>query len=255
MLLETVHLTSKAAVMSLWRPAFWLVILGATVVCFLSGPFGTLEALPVGLRFIYWALIVVTSGLISIWVHAWIRTLQWYTLSKIALVSVIFGLIVVGLVVLFSLPLLHPIQRYPGHLEILAYSFPSAAITFFISVVLSRPRNMTSETEAIMTKRPDLFGRLEKHANARRILSLCAQDHYVEVTTEKGSELCLMRLKDAITEAEPEEGLQIHRSHWVAKSAVEKLETKGSSWQVRLTDGRVLIVSQSRLKELKAFLQ
>lgn len=135
------------------------------------------------------------------------------------------------------------------------YSFPSAAIIFFLSVVLSRPRIIASETEPIIAKRPDLFSRLEKHADAQRILSLCAQDHYVEVTTEKGSELCLMRLNDAISEAEPEEGLQIHRSHWVAKSAVEKLEIKGSSWQVRLTDGRVLIVSQSRLKELKAFLE
>ncbi len=70
-----------------------------------------------------------------------------------------------------------------------------------------------------------------------------------------GAELCLMRLNDAIAEAAPEEGLQIHRSHWVAKSAVEGLETKGGSGQVRLVDGRILSVSQSRLKEVNASLK
>jgi DNA-binding LytR/AlgR family response regulator len=61
-------------------------------------------------------------------------------------------------------------------------------------------------------------------------------------------------LNDAIAEAVPEVGLQIHRSHWVAKSAIKKVEIKGSSPSVRLTDGRVLKVSQSHLKELEAFL-
>lgn len=38
-------------------------------------------------------------------------------------------------------------------------------------------------------------------------------DHYGEVTTSEGAELPLMRLSDAIIEAAPVAGLQIHRSH------------------------------------------
>ncbi|NRA86182.1 MAG: LytTR family transcriptional regulator [Rhizobiales bacterium] len=249
---EIIRLTTRATVNSLRGYTFWVVISGVTVVCFLSGPFGTFEALPNGFRLIYWALIVFTTGLVSLWTHALIRTQQWTALSRIAFVSALFGLIVVGLVILLSLSLLPPIQKYPGHIKLFAYSFPSATIIFMFSVLFSR--SDTELADMLENVRPDLFNRLEKHPEARKILSLSAQDHYVEVTTEMGAELCLIRLNDAIAEAAPEEGFQIHRSHWVAKSAVEKLETNGSSGQVLLVDGRILNVSQSRLIEFKAFL-
>ena len=86
-------------------------------------------------------------------------------------------------------------------------------------------------------------------------MSLSAQDHYVEVTTELGAELCLLRLSDAIAQTTPEDGFQIHRSHWIAKSAIVELKTKGSTGHVRLTDGRTLNVSQSRLAEFKDYLE
>ena len=44
------------------------------------------------------------------------------------------------------------------------------------------------------------------------ILSLSAQDHYVEVTTDLGKELCFMRLEDAILEVAPEKGFRTHKS-------------------------------------------
>ncbi len=252
---ETIRLTNKAAVKSLRGLTFWIITCGVTAVCFLSGPFGTFEALPNGFRLIYWALIVFTSGLLSLWTHALIRIQQWASFSKIAFVSVIFGLLTAGLVILLSISLLPPIQKYPGHIELFSYSFPSATIIFLFTVLLSRVHEAAPDAEVMGDKRPDLFARLEKHPNAQRILSLCAQDHYVEITTEMGSELCLMRLNDAIAEAAPEEGLKIHRSHWVSKSAVEVLKTNGSSGQVHLVDGRILNVSQSRLKAANAFLR
>ena len=86
-------------------------------------------------------------------------------------------------------------------------------------------------------------------------MSLSAQDHYVEVTTELGAELCLLRLSDAIAQTAPEDGFQIHRSHWIAKSAIVEPKTKGSTGHVRLTDGRTLNVSQSRLADFKDYLE
>ena len=46
--------------------------------------------------------------------------------------------------------------------------------------------------------------------------------NYVEVWTERGTHLVLMRLSDAIRETAGENGLQIHRSHWVALGAVKR---------------------------------
>lgn len=241
-----------AAAESLMGPAFWLITAGVASICFLSGPFGTFDALPSGFRLIYWTLIALITGGLAVWIHSLIRTQNWTSIPKISSVSVVFGLMVVGVVFIISQSLLGPIQRYPGHLEIFIYSFPSATIIFFVSVLLDRSR--AKSPELTNGKRPDLIGRLTKHPNAQRILTLCAQDHYVEVTTELGSELCLIRLVDAIAEAAPEEGIQIHRSHWVAKSVIEKFVKKGSLSQVRLIDGKLLAVSQSRIAELEAYL-
>ena len=132
------------------------------------------------------------------------------------------------------------------------YSFPIATIIFALSVPLSRSRSKPHSSAK--AKRPVLLDRLEKYGNARKILSLSAQDHYVEVTTELGVELCLIRLNDAIIEAAPIEGFQIHRSHWVAKSVVKNLETKGSGGLVHLKGGETMNVSQSRLNDFRTYL-
>ena len=250
--MEILRITTETAARSLRNSTFWVINLGVIAVCYLSGPFGTLEALPSGIRLIYWALIVLTTSSLALWMHKLIQTMNWRSFFKISAVSLVFGLIVAGVVMLVSLTLLPSIQSYPGHLELLSYSFPSAVVIFFLSSLVVRSISMASHDTP--QERAALFERLEKHSDAQRILSLSAQDHYVEVTTELGTELCLIRLSDAISEAEPEEGFQIHRSHWVAKAAVKRLSNKGTSSQVILSDGRILSVSQSRLAGFKEFL-
>jgi len=242
--------TTMATISHLRGSPFWIVTSAVIIICFLSGPFGTFEALPNGFRLVYWALIVLSTSILALWAQMLIKVRNWTAPIIIVLVSAVFGLFAALLVILLSLTLLPPIQSYPGHIALFGYSFPSAMIVFLFSALLSRADASAPKT----SQRPSLFARLEKHPNAQQILSLSAQDHYVEVITELGSELCLIRLNDAIAETKPLEGFQIHRSHWVAKSAVEKLEVKGSSGQVRLHDGRALKVSQSRLTEFRAFL-
>lgn len=231
---------------------FWIVITAVTLICFLSGPFGTLEALPNGFRLIYWALCVVSTGLLGLWVRALIRSQDLQGMFIILSVSIVFGLCASGLIIFLNLTMLNPIQNSPSVVETFGYSFPTATVIFFVLEFIDTFTSAPSPSTP--TKFPALMKRLEKHSDACQILALCAQDHYVEVITDKGSELCLLRLNVAITEAVPEEGLQIHRSHWVAKSAIETAEFKGASPQVRLINGRVLNISQSRLKEFEVFI-
>ena len=251
--MATWRMITKTAAGSLQNATFWVINFGVIIVCFLSGPFGTFESLPDGFRLIYWGSIVLTANLLAVWMGELIRARNWVALSKIAAVSIVFGMFVAGLVILISLSLLQPIQKYPGHIALLSYSFPSAAVIFFLSSLVMRSKFMPGkETDQ---KRPPLLSRLEKYPDAEKILSLSAQDHYVEVTTELGAELCLLRLSDAIAQTAPEDGFQIHRSHWIAKSAIVELKTKGSTGHVRLTDGRTLNVSQSRLADFKDYLE
>ena len=58
------------------------------------------------------------------------------------------------------------------------------------------------------------------HGTRGKLLHLAVADHPVDVTTDRGHALVLIRLSDAIAETAPTPGLQVHRSHWVALDAV-----------------------------------
>lgn len=84
-----------------------------------------------------------------------------------------------------------------------------------------------------------------------RILCLEMEDHYVRVHTDRGSALLLMRLSDAITEAHPVQGRQVHRSWWVSDGAVEGFERVGRVGAVRLSNGARAPVSQRYLRSVE----
>ena len=65
------------------------------------------------------------------------------------------------------------------------------------------------------------------------ILALEAEDHYVRIHTDQGSQLILMRIADAIAEMGSVEGARTHRSWWVARAAVK---------QSRRADGRATLI-------------
>ena len=49
----------------------------------------------------------------------------------------------------------------------------------------------------------------------QKLVRMQSADHYVEVHTERGAKLLLMRLSDATQILETFDGAQVHRSHWV----------------------------------------
>lgn len=77
------------------------------------------------------------------------------------------------------------------------------------------------------------------------LIALTVRDHYVEVTTTTGSTSLLMRLSDAIAEAEPVEGVQVHRSHWVAWDAVDRVEREAGKLMLVLRTGQKVPVSRA----------
>ena len=84
-----------------------------------------------------------------------------------------------------------------------------------------------------------------------RLLCLEMEDHYVRVHTDRGSALVLMRLSDAINEAQPVQGRQVHRSWWVSDEAVEGFERNGRTGAVRLVNGARAPVSQRYLRSVE----
>jgi hypothetical protein len=98
---------------------------------------------------------------------------------------------------------------------------------------------------------PRFFDRLPPHLG-RELLALEMEDHYVRAHTTVGSELVLMRMRDAVAELEGVEGLQIHRSWWVAREAVERAVQDGRNLRLRLRNGLEAPVARNSVPALRA---
>ncbi|MEM9085972.1 MAG: LytTR family transcriptional regulator DNA-binding domain-containing protein [Pseudomonadota bacterium] len=81
-------------------------------------------------------------------------------------------------------------------------------------------------------ERPLLLGRLTAGLQSARLLALKSEGHYLKVFTDQGSELILMRLKDALAETGPVEGMQVHRSWWLARR--EGIERRNRDGRIEL---------------------
>jgi len=78
--------------------------------------------------------------------------------------------------------------------------------------------------------------RLPVKYHTAKLYAVSAEDHYLRVHTNLGEELILMRLADALRELVGANGLQTHRSWWVAKDGVADTEK---------ADGKLLLVLKS----------
>jgi hypothetical protein len=86
----------------------------------------------------------------------------------------------------------------------------------------------------------------------REVLCLQMEDHYVRVHTLKGSDLVLIPLKQAMAELADLEGLQVHRSWWVARGAVVGSTSDGRNLKLRLSNGMEVPVSRASIARLRA---
>ena len=73
-----------------------------------------------------------------------------------------------------------------------------------------------------------------------------AQDHYLNVVTDWGSALILMRLSEAAEALEGFAGLQVHRSHWIAVEAVRAHRRETGRDILVMRDGTEVPVARGR---------
>ena len=83
------------------------------------------------------------------------------------------------------------------------------------------------------------------------LIALEMEDHYVRAHTALGSELVLMRMRDAVAELDGIAGEQVHRSWWVARGAVADVKRDGRNVRLVLDNGIEAPVSRANLSTLK----
>lgn len=86
----------------------------------------------------------------------------------------------------------------------------------------------------------------------REILCLAMEDHYVRVHTPLGAELLLMPMARAVAGLSGIEGMRVHRSWWVARAAVTRIDGPARSMRLHLANGMMVPVARRAVAELRA---
>ncbi len=248
------QLTLREMQMLLGERRLWIAF-GAIVALFVfTGPFGTFDQLGFAERLGFWLTIHAATWLIALagiaLVSAWHgegnRIGLPQTVIGCCLASPFIGLAVeiikavfLGIQLTLTGVLWQAIQTLPVAIVIglVAYFF------FQSGSAADKPRVPGAPVNRLMLRLPP-----EKRG---RLLHMSMQDHYVEVVTDKGSELLLLRLADAIAEAGDAAGQQIHRSHWVERNAVASVDRTDGKVSVLTTAGARLPVSRTYVPALK----
>lgn len=235
----------------------WTALAGASILLGIVGPFGTYDQLPLAARLAYWTAVVVSTYLTGfVMVHFAVHMLFGEDRGGVVgygVAGALAGIPVAGLVALFNRFVFGATSSF-GFVTALPYVVATAALVSALVAFIMHKATAEPAAAAETPRPPPRPRLLDRLPNEKRgqLSHLSMQDHYVEVHTDRGSELVLMRLSDAIAETQGVEGLRIHRSHWVARAAVEGVERREGKLLLRLRGGARLPVSRSYSEAVRA---
>lgn len=98
-----------------------------------------------------------------------------------------------------------------------------------------------------------LRSRLSLRLRTATIWAVEAEDHYLRVHTSAGNELVLMRLADALVELADVDGVQTHRSWWVARDGLADAERRDGRLVLKLKTGGEAPVSRTYQQAVRAW--
>ncbi len=238
----------------------------------LMGPFGTYP-MPTGIRLIYWVGFILVGYLIfrpisfvADWISdvsaapGWMATIMSTAVASFPL-TILIALAIGGFRVTGNAMLL-------DGFGLLYLQVAAIGIGIFLLMRLlfgAEPDGVTpppaalkgqpspsSSPDAPQTPPEYLLHKRLPLSFAGPVAALGVEDHYVRVFGEGGdSEMLLMRLSDAIAEMDGADGLQVHRSWWVARRAVEGFERDGRQVTLLLASGLKVPVSRSNVSAVR----
>ena len=230
------------------------VAIGAAIVLALTGAFGT-NIVPLWLRFAYWAPLILAG---AVWAHLCSRLTErlidpdeqpWLTVAALSAATAGPVTIMVWLATgLFFEREIYPVDR------LVHFIGPVLVVTVAISAVnvfLARPAPVQTHAHPGATAPARFLDRLPPKLRGATLFAVQAEDHYLRLHTDRGSDLILMRLSDAVAELEGLEGARTHRSWWVARDAVRDVSRGDGRAALTLEGGVVAPVSRRYARALR----
>lgn len=234
-----------AVLMSRRVIAGWLMVCVFTVI---AGPFGTFDTMALGWRAVHWGTIIAAGLWIGAFVNAALLALRlgWSPLQ----LDLVASLLITCLLAPLILSLRAGLNR---NLESGDLSFGAiwGTTLIFVAPIFFLRRQLTGLRNTAQAPPPRLARRLPAPVCEGTILRLCARGHVVEVVTDRGSTMLRMRLSDAIDEMYPVDGLWTHRSHWVARAAIDGHVCEAGKLRLTLVNGDHVPVSRGFRPQLE----
>lgn len=253
----------------------------------LIGPFGTFE-IPVALRICIWMLLILSGypifrslGTVARWLSAQ-TAVPWPVALAIALA---IGAIPMALIVAALFMRMDPLTALQSPQFLMLYGevwLLGLVIHGAMQMLLNRDTDAPSST-ALSGPSPAAGPVPAQEAAAQSarspepapepepapapenplalppgfgpLLALRGEDHYVRAIADGRDHLLLMRLRDAIAALPPADGVQVHRSWWVAQSAIQSLTRDGRSATLTLTNGHAVPVARDKVSHIAALLK
>ena len=231
-----------------------VIATAAGAVLAVSGAFGSINA-PLWLRLVYWVPVMLAG---AAWGHVcsrlidrWIDMDEKPWLAVAALTAAITG--PVSLMVWFVTGVVFEGEAYPlSTLPLMVGPVLTVtAVMSAINVFLSKAQPIQTHAAPVGSAPARFPDRLPMKLRGAAIRAVQAEDHYLRIHTDRGSDLILMRLSDALEELEGLEGSQTHRSWWVARDAVRDVARGDGRATLTLDGGVTVPVSRRYARALR----
>jgi LytTr DNA-binding domain len=237
-----------------WRRfgADLLLLVGVGLVMAALGPYRTLDV-PDGLRTAYWLVAVIGAGLVGIAVDRALESRIRGLWVRIAVVALVMTLPVTPFIYALNAAMLD-LPRRPWLLPQLAWQVLVVSLLLMALRALLWRRIVETRTLVVppLPEAERAFRmRLSAKRRGARLIALEAEDHYVRVHTDAGSELVSMRFSEALEELARAHGYRLHRSWWACAEAIEAVRWRRGTGEARLTGGIVAPVSRGCATALK----
>ena len=242
--------------------------LAAAVVLAVLGAMNTGQA-PFGYRLLYWASVILPGSLLGIAVQtavsAWggFSGRRWIEIAVVALlVSVPHTfMVIVATALFFGLDAITPGVVVFFGLTVLLVALVLTTINHLAAAPEATPLPEAfpePEPEPAAPALPELpmlpeliAEKLPVRLRQARLIAIEAEDHYLRVHTDSGSDLVLMRMTDACALLPEAAGARVHRSWWAARGAARTLARREGRVELTLEGGLCVPVSRAMQAALR----
>lgn len=249
------------AVHASWMATPWRILRRSLIPASVVGAFlafiGAFETgdMRIDIRIPFMIAISLMGALLGQTAYLSVERVRWVGAAwwRVGLFSALAMFVPMGLFVWSIVGLLSPPGRGFAASQLPDYFAVSFVTSLFFCVTVAWAHTLAPKPgEGASNPAPVKFlERLPLKLRGADVWAVEAEDHYLRLHTSRGQDLILMRLADAIAELEGIEGMQVHRSWWVARDAIADAKRGDGRALLTLKDGCTVPVSRTYAGQLR----